>query len=111
MPLVCVEKGLKRDQGGKGVQVCGRHPRSGGQRYRTVSGVYLAWERTGNCGKVCVGRGGRVCRMCVFCKFVGDFIQQAVFKASSVTGPELGPEGESEMNETQLQELFNGGSR
>lgn len=61
--------------------------------------------------KCVLAGGGRVCRTCVFCKFVGDFIQQAVFKASSVTGPELGLEGESEMNETQPQELFNGGSR
>lgn len=59
----------------------------------------------------CVSAGGGcVCCTCVFCKFL-DFIQQAAFKASSVTGLELGPEGESEMNETQLQERFHGGSR
>lgn len=43
--------------------------------------------------------------MCVFCKFVSDFIQEVVLQASSVIGLVLGPEGESEMNKMLLQEL------
>lgn len=55
--------------------------------------------------------GGCVCRTCVFCEIVGDFIQQAVFKASSVTGLELGPEGESEMLRRSSRSGLIGGGR
>lgn len=93
MPLVCVEKGLKRDQGRKGVQVCGRLPRSRGRGIGQCQACTLLGREQETVVKCVLAGGGRVCPTWVFCKFVGDFIQQAVFKASSVTGPELGPKG------------------
>lgn len=66
MPLVCVEKGLKSDQGRKGVQVSGRLPRSGGRGIGQGQACTSLGRETGNYGKVCVGRGWvRVLHVCV----------------------------------------------
>lgn len=104
---MCIEKGLKSDQAKKGMQVCGRPPVEWGCGGigQSVKSVPCLGEKYETSGKVCWQGGRHMCLMCVFWKFVGDLIQQVVIKASFVIGPMLGPEGESEMNKTLLQEL------